>query len=198
MHDSTPNASTSRPDALFVTTLWTVVLQAGSTETAQSRPALEYLCRAYWYPIYAHVRRRGYPPHDAQDLAQGFFAALLARSPFQELSPDKGRFRSFLLAALGHYLADERDRRHAAKRGGGQVLLSLDETDAEERFALETATPATPERDFDRRWALAVLERALEALAREQAAAGKQHLFDRLRMFLLDATGSRDYSAVAA
>lgn len=201
MPECTPSASTSRSDGLFATTHWSVVLKAGSTESTQSRHALEHLCQTYWYPIYAHVRRRGYQPHDAQDLVQSFFAALIERSPFGKLSPDKGRFRSFLLAALGNFLADERDRRTAAKRGGGQVLLSLDETaaaDAESRFALEPAAGATPEKDFDRRWALAVLERALEALDGEQAAAGRQGVFDRLRTFLTDATGSRDYTVVAA
>ena len=198
MSDPTPNASTSRPDGLFATTLWTVVLAAGGTGTTQSRQALERLCQTYWYPIYAHVRRRGHSPHDAQDLVQSFFAALIERSPFQQLSPEKGRFRSFLLAALGNFLADERDRRHAAKRGGGQIILSLDETRAEERFTLEPSTDASPEKEFDRRWALAVLERALEALAGEQRAAGKQKTFDHLQPFLTDATSSRDYSEVAA
>src|SRR5688572_18965406 len=103
MADSTHN-STARADGLFVTTLWTVVLQAGSAQTTQSRPALERLCQTYWYPIYAHVRRRGFSSHDAQDLTQGFFAHLLERNPFQTVSSDKGRFRSFLLAVLDHYL----------------------------------------------------------------------------------------------
>jgi RNA polymerase sigma-70 factor (ECF subfamily) len=184
-------------DGLFVTTLWTTVLQAGSAETTQSRPALERLCRAYWYPIYAHVRRRGHSPHDAQDLTQGFFARLIAQCAWQDLSPAKGRFRSFLLAVLANFLADERDRRDALKRGGGQIVLSLDETAAEERYALEAGGGATPEQEFDRRWALAVLERAIEALALEQTSAGRQHQFGQLRGFLLDATGTRDYTAVA-
>jgi RNA polymerase sigma factor (sigma-70 family) len=198
MPDATPNPSTERPDGLFTTTLWTVVVQAGSLESSQSRPALERLCQAYWYPIYAHIRRRGYSPHDAQDLTQGFFATLLARCPFQELAPEKGRFRSFLLAALGNYLSDERERNHAAKRGGGRQIFSLDETHAEARFGLEPATERTPEQDFDRHWALTVLERALDLLAREQAAAGKMKQFEKLRVFLTDTTAARDYSEVAA
>jgi RNA polymerase sigma-70 factor (ECF subfamily) len=108
------NASTSRPDGLFATTLWTVVLKAGGAETTQARSALERLCQSYWYPLYAHARRRGHSPHDAHDLVQGFFADLIERSPFQQLSPDKGRFRSFLLAALNNFMADEWDRRNAA------------------------------------------------------------------------------------
>ena len=198
MPDSTPSALASRPDGLFVTTLWTVVLRAGDTGSTQSCQALERLCQTYWYPIYAHIRRRGYPAQDAQDLAQGFFACLLERNPFPKLAPEKGRFRSFLLAALGNFLTDERDRRHAAKRGGGRTLVSLDETTAEARFASDLSTGATPEKDFDRHWALAVLERALETLAREQSEAGRQQVFDRLRIFLTDATNQRDYSAVAA
>lgn len=198
MPDSTPDSPAARPEGLFATTLWTVVLAAGSSESTRARPALERLCRTYWYPIYAQIRRRGYASHDAQDLAQGFFAHLLARNRLHDLSPDKGRFRSFLLAALGNYLSDDRDRQQAVRRGGGQPVLSLDETAAEGRYVLEPATGATPEKDFDRRWALAVLEHALDALAREQTAAGKQYVFNRLRTFLVEATGSRDYVAVAA
>ena len=198
MPESSPNSSSDRPDGVFATTLWTVVVQAGHSHSTQSRPALERLCQTYWYPIYAHVRRRGFSPHDAQDLTQGFFARLLAQSPFQGLSPEKGRFRSFLLASLGNYLADERDRQDAAKRGGGQAVLSLDETVAEGRYSLEPATSTTPEKDFDRRWAAAVLDRALEVLAQEQAVAGKQPLFEHLRTFLTDATDRCDYSVAAA
>jgi RNA polymerase sigma-70 factor (ECF subfamily) len=174
--------------------LWTVVLKAGSAETTQSRAALEHLCRAYWHPLYCYLRRRGYSTHDAQDLVQRFFADLIEHNPFQRLSPDKGRFRAFLLAALNHFLAGDRDYRHAAKRGGGQPLLSLDDPQAEERYLQVPAKSASPEREFDRRWALAVLERALRALAAEQAAAGKQRLYEALRPFLTDDTGHRDYS----
>ena len=197
MPDPMPSDSTGRPSGEFATTLWTVVLQAGSAETTASRQALEWLGQAYWYPLYAHIRRRGHPPQDAQDLVQGFFASLIERSPFGRLTADRGRFRSFLLAALGNYLADERDRRHAAKRGGGQTLLSLDETTAEDRYAFEPAASTSPEKDFDRRWAHSVLERALDALAQEQAAAGKQRVFERLRVFLTDATGRSDYTESA-
>jgi DNA-directed RNA polymerase specialized sigma24 family protein len=197
MSDPKPANLSSHPDGGFATTLWTVVLQAGGTGTTQSRAALERLGQLYWFPLYAHARRRGCAPQDAQDAVQGLFAELIERSPFQGLSPDKGRFRSFLLAALDHFLADERDRRNAAKRGGGRVHLSLDEAAAEDHLAIEPAGDASPERDFDRRWALAVLDRALDALEREQAGADKQARFARLRPFLTDTTGNGDYTALA-
>ena len=197
MSDPTSSDSTTRPAGHFESTLWTVVLQAGSTETTQSRAALEHLCRAYWHPLYCYVRRRGHSIYDAQDLVQGFFADLIEHNPFQRLSPDQGRFRAFLLAALNHFLAGDRDHRHAAKRGSGQPLLSLDDPMAEQRFLQVPAKTASPEQEFDRRWALAVLERALHALAAEQAAASKQRLFEALQPFLIDATGRRDYSQVA-
>lgn len=200
MSDSSTNVSdsSSRPAGHFETTLWTVVLQAGSAETTQSRVALEHLCRAYWHPLYCYARRRGHSSPDAQDLVQGFFAELIASNPFQKLSPDKGRFRAFLLAAMNYYLSGDYDRRKAAKRGGGLALLSLDEPIAEERYLQVPARVLSPEKEFDRRWALAVLERALNALAADQAAPGKQKLFKKLQPFLTDATGKSDYSQVAA
>jgi RNA polymerase sigma factor (sigma-70 family) len=200
MPDSSSNLSdsTSRPAGHFETTLWTVVLQAGSAETTQSRAALEHLCRAYWHPLYCYVRRRGHSPPDAQDLVQGFFAELIASNPFQKLSPDKGRFRAFLLAAMNYFLSGDYDRRNAAKRGSGIVPLSLDEPIAEERYLQAHTSTLSPEKEFDRRWAMAVLERALNALAADQAAAGKQKLFDKLQPFLTDTTGKSDYAQVAA
>jgi RNA polymerase sigma-70 factor (ECF subfamily) len=192
------NDSTNRAAGHFESTLWTVVLQAGSEETTQSRAALEQLCRAYWPPLYCYVRRRGHSPPDAQDMVQGFFADLIARNPFQKLSPDKGRFRAFLLAGMNYFLSGDYDRRNAAKRGGGIAPLSLEEPVAEERYLQAPANGLTPEREFDRRWALAVLERALNALAAEQAASGKQMLFEKLQPFLTDATGKGDYSRAAA
>lgn len=200
MSDSSTNVSdsTSRPAGPFETTLWTVVLQAGSAETTQSRAALEHLCRAYWHPLYCYARRRGHSAPDAQDLVQGFFAELIASNPFQKLSPDKGRFRAFLLAAMNYFLSGDYDRRSAAKRGGCIAPLSLDEPIAEERYLQAPASILSPEKEFDRRWAMAVLERALNALASDQAALGKQMFFKKLQPFLTDATGRSDYSHVAA
>ncbi len=198
MPDSTSSDSSTHLPGHFETTLWTVVLQAGSTETTQSRAALEQLCRAYWHPLYCYVRRRGHAPHDAQDLVQGFFADLIESNPFPKLSPDKGRFRAFLLAAMNYYLSGDYDRRTAAKRGGGVAPLSLDEPTAEERYLQVPASTLSPEKEFDRHWALAVLERALNTLAAEQTARCRQSHFEKLRPFLTDATGKSDYLRVAA
>src|SRR5262245_5570618 len=126
-------ASTSSPQ-WFATTHWSVVLEAGAAESPQANQALEKLCRSYWLPLYTYIRRQGYGPHDSQDLTQGFFVRLLRSNSFAGVAPEKGKFRTFLLAALRHYLSDERDRDRAQKRGGGQALISIDETDAEQRY----------------------------------------------------------------
>jgi RNA polymerase sigma factor (sigma-70 family) len=174
------------------------VLQAGDDESEVRRPALEKLCQSYWYPIYVQIRRRGYSPHDAEDLTQGFFASLLGRAALESVSREKGRFRSFLLAALGHYLSDQFDRRAAVKRGGALKILSLDETVAEDRYRIEPAGSENPERDFDRHWAITVMESALEKLGTEQQQAGKQHVFERLCPFLTDGPEAGDYTSAAA
>lgn len=192
MSESAPNHA-----RLFATTLWTVVLQAGSQNSDIRKPALEQLCRTYWYPIYAHVRRRGHSPHDAQDLTQGFFASLLQHADFDALTPANGRFRSYLLGALGHYLSDQFDRARAAKRGGGRPLLSLDDANAEDRYRIEPAAADKPELEFDRRWALCVMATALEKLAAEQEKSGKAAAFGSLRRFLTDPTDNGEYEAVA-
>lgn len=195
--ETPPNSPQDRAQGDFVTTLWTTVLRAGSSETTRSREALERLCRRYWFPLYAHARRRGCSPHDAQDAVQGFFADLIGRSPFQALSPERGRFRSFLLVSMDRFLAGERDRQQAAKRGGGREVFSLDETSAEERLAQQASTASSPEAEFDRNWARSILQQALEALAREQHEAGKGAVFARLQPFLTDVTGKADYNEVA-
>lgn len=197
-HDSsTPPLTQTAVTGHFDTTLWHVVLQAGSDETGQSRPALEKLCRAYWHPLYCYARRRGHAPADAQDLVQGLFSDLIAGNSFQRASPDQGRFRAFLLAAMNHYMAGDYDRRQAAKRGGGQVALSLNEPDAEAHLLQVPTGTLSPEREFDRRWALAVLARALDTLAAEQMVAGRRVQFEQLRSFLTDTAERRDYSQVA-
>ncbi len=170
---------------VFATTNWTVVLSAkGSTAPGQAA-ALEQLCQTYWYPLYAYVRRRGYSHEDAQDLIQGFFAQLLDRRSFGRVSPDKGKFRSFLLASLGYFLADDRDRNRARKRGGGQPIISIEAQEAEDRYRLEPVEQNTPEKLFERRWALAILEHVLKRLEMEYAASGKSALFQELQPFLL-------------
>jgi len=152
----------------------------------------------YWYPLYAYVRRKGYPVPEAQDLTQEFFARLLARNYFRALDRRNGKFRSFLLACLEHFLAKQWVRAHAQKRGGGLAVLSLDEEGAEERYSAERADLLTPERLYERRWALALLERALARLGEESNGAGKQALFEHLRPYLSGADSAISYGELAS
>lgn len=181
----------------FATTRWTVVLAAGDPGNAGRRQALEELCRAYWYPLYAHVRRRGNDAHRAEDLTQGFFARLLERDDLSRLSREGGRFRSFLLTSLNHYLVNEHERETARKRGGDRVMISLDDHTAEERFLREPAHDESPDRLFERQWAMAVMQSALGTLDREQTAAGKGALFAALRPFLSREAEPGEYAALA-
>ena len=159
----------SRPGSpsAFATTQWTLVLNAGRPGAPEAAPALTVLCETYWYPLYAFVRRQGHAEHDAQDLTQEFFARLLEKNYLARVSRDKGRFRSFLLTALKHFLANEWDRRRAEKRGGGQVPVSLDARTAEARYAHEPVDALSADRIFERRWAMTLLERALGRLRDE-------------------------------
>jgi RNA polymerase sigma factor (sigma-70 family) len=193
--DSAPPTPSGAP--CFLTTHWSVVLAAGQTQDAQAREALSTLCQTYWYPLYAYVRRQGQSPDDAQDLTQEFFARLLARNYLGEVRREKGRFRSFLLAALRHFLANEWDRRRRQKRGGGQPPVSLNLEGAETRYRLEPADPLTPERIFERRWALTLLEKVLQRLAQDYAAAGKQALFAQLESCLTGERGGLSYAELA-
>ena len=170
---------------MFATTHWSVVLAAGSENTPEALAALERLCRTYWYPLYAYVRREGYSPEDAQDLTQGFFAQLLARHSLANVAPEKGRFRSFLLAAMRHFLSAERARAHALKRGGQAETVSLDAHEAEARYRLEPVDRLDAERIYERRWAMTLVEQAPARLRDESAAAGKAELFERLRRFVV-------------
>ncbi len=164
----------------FATTCWTLVRAAGADDT-RSAMALETLCRDYWYPLYAFVRRRGHGAADAQDLTQAFFASLLARNSLAKADRSKGRLRSFLLTMLTHFLANEHDRATAQKRGSGRIL-EWDALNAEERYAAEPASEdAEPEMAFDRRWAYQLVRRALEQLGAEYKAAGKVAQFEALR-----------------
>lgn len=173
--------STAR--AQFTTTHWSVVLAAGQ-DTPDGRQALEPLCRTYWYPLYAYVRRRGYEPEEARDFTQSFFARLLEKDLLARASPERGRFRSFLLTAMQHFLADERDRASALKRGGGQSILSWEELTPEARYAAEPAENCSPDKLFERRWALTILDQAWNRLGEEYRAEGKGELFERLRQFI--------------
>lgn len=179
-------ASDSLPDraAEFATTHWSVVLAAGKLCSPNADAALGKLCRNYWYPLYAFTRRQGYSPHDAQDLTQGFFAQLLGKNYLGRADPKRGRFRSFLLASLKHYLANEWDRQHAAKRGGAERQVVFTEDEAEYRYLHECSGQASPETLYDREWALTILDAALARLHDEFAAANKAALFDHLKQWL--------------
>jgi RNA polymerase sigma-70 factor (ECF subfamily) len=170
----------------FVTTQWKVILAARDGSTEEARLALESLCRAYWYPLYVYVRRRGHGADESRDLTQAFFADLLGRDWMESIDPAKGRFRSFLLASLHHFLSHERDKARALKKGGGVAVLSLDLAETEGRFAREPAEPTTPELLFERRWGLTVMERAMERL-RAESAAEHPGRFEQLQPYL---TGS--------
>ncbi|MEW6304816.1 MAG: sigma-70 family RNA polymerase sigma factor [Verrucomicrobiota bacterium] len=184
--------------AVFATTHWSVVLSAGDETSPKSAEALEKLCASYWYPLYAFARMRGYPPHDAQDHTQEFFAHLLERNSLHRADPQKGRFRSFLLASFKHFLANEWDRAHAQKRGGHVAFISLDAQSAEARFALEPISDLTPETLYHQRWALTVLDRAFNALRIECAHNGKSALFEELKPFLSSEANAGDYTSAAA
>jgi RNA polymerase sigma factor (sigma-70 family) len=181
----------------FNTTHWSVVLMAGKNATPQSAEALEKLCRTYWHPLYLFIRRQGQGPEDAQDLTQEFFSRLLERNDFGMVDPRKGKFRTFLLTSLTHFLSNERDRAQAAKRGGGQKLISLDELKAGEFFQFEPASDLSPDKLFDQRWAMIVLEQALNRLRQETAAEGKGERFERLKPFLTEDPGEGEYAKVA-
>ena len=168
----------------FTTTHWSVVRAAGDSAVLGARDALDKLCLAYWYPLYAFVRRLGHSPADAQDLTQGFFAYLLERRLVAQADPQAGRFRSFLLASLKHFLAHQHERDTALKRGGGQPVLSLDQFDPEERYAMEPSDNATPEAIYDQRWALLQIENALRRLRADYASAGRGPLFDLLKDYV--------------
>lgn len=183
----------------FETTRWTLVLTAGADGSASARRALSELCAAYWYPLYAFVRRQGHDPDSAQDLTQGFFARLLERRIVATADPARGRFRAYLLGALKHFLADERDRAAALKRGGGRVVSSIDSVDlreAETRYAAEPAHRDTPEKAFDRRWAMTLLGEVLARLRAEMEADGKGPLFEALKDTLGASDDGRSYRDV--
>jgi RNA polymerase sigma factor (sigma-70 family) len=196
----TPNTPAQSDDIAqrpaFVTTHWSVVLAAGRRDTTRACAALEKLCQTYWYPLYAYVRRRGYSPEDAQDLTQDFFLRLLEHNAVATVAPEKGRFRSFLLASLNHFLADEWDKSRAQKRGGGKVF-SLDFQTAEARLVEHPAAELTPEQAFEHRWAIALLEQVYQQLEQEHREQGKTELFDVLRSTLAGSSRAAPYAELA-
>jgi RNA polymerase sigma factor (sigma-70 family) len=177
--------SPSDRQSWFATTHWSVLLAARDVDSPAGSEALEKLCGAYWQPLYSYIRRLGHSPADAEDLTQAFLANLLAHGSFKRLSPRKGRFRTFLLASLKHFLADVWDKQRAQKRGGQVKVISLDAREAEDRYALEPEDTNDPGKIFERRWALTLLERTLGRLERETQEAGKGELWSRFKVYLL-------------
>jgi RNA polymerase sigma factor (sigma-70 family) len=194
---STPGPSDA---AGFAATRWTMVLAAaGGAPSVQAAEAMAELCRVYWFPLYAYVRRRGYESHEAEDLTQEFFLRLLAKNYLAGVDRQKGKFRAFLLASLKHFLANEWDRSQSQKRGGGQTVIPLDALSAETRYRLEPAHSLTPERLFERQWALTVLEQVLARLKVESVVLeGEPAVFNKLKQFLTGSVAAATYGQVAA
>jgi RNA polymerase sigma-70 factor (ECF subfamily) len=183
--------------APFATTHWSVVVAAGAPGTPEAQEALATLCRTYWYPLYAFVRRQGANPEDAQDLTQGFFAQLLEKDYLRVADAERGKFRSFLLTAFKHFLAKERERANALKRGGGRKTLPLDVQAGETRYRREPAHDWTPEKIYERRWTLTLLDQVLTQLQEEYVRTGKGTVFDRLKEYLTGEKGRPPYAQAA-
>jgi RNA polymerase sigma factor (sigma-70 family) len=183
----------------FATTHWSVVLAAGDKNSSRSSEALEKLCRTYWYPLFAYVRRRGHNPDDAQDLAQDFFSRLLEKNYLKDVAPEKGKFRSFLLASMNHFLANEWDKAKAEKRGGKIHFISIDAAFEESGHLYEPpAQHLSPEKVYEQQWALALLAQVLARLRQEFVAAGKAELFDHLKGYLTGEKRAETYNELAA
>lgn len=192
---SSQNQPSPEQNPVFQTTHWSVVLQAAGGD---STAALEHLCRVYWYPLYAYVRRQGHDPHDAQDLTQGFFELFLTKHYLKDVDRDKGRFRSFLLASIKHFLANEWKKSSRQKRGGLVRAISFDAMAAEERYRHEPTEASSAELSFDRRWAKAILDTVLRRLREEFVQAGKADRFDELSALLFREPSAGEYPRLAA
>jgi len=195
--DSGVGTEASRSDGEFNTTHWSVVLLAGQSQSALSAAALESLCRVYWKPIYVFARGRYYSEADAKDLTQHFFYNLLERKDFSGLDPGKGKFRTFLLTAFTHFLVNEHARANTFKRGGGKIIVSLDELSPDEVFLPDTGKETSATNGFDRQWAKSVVQQALEGLKAELEAAGKARQFAVLKEFLAREAAPGDYNIAA-
>ncbi len=193
-----PPSSAGAPRPAFVTTHWSVVLSAQDKDSLRSVEALESLCRTYWYPLYAFVRRQGHRPHDAQDLTQEFFARLLEKDSLKSAAQEKGKFRTFLLVVLKRFLANEWDRQHAQKRGGFAPIVSIDQEVAESRFAAEPAHQLQPDVLFDRQWAVTLIERVMGRLQEEYLTSGRAKLFEYLRSCLAKDESALAYAEIAS
>ncbi len=197
MSDTNDISLTPSGTSRFATTHWSVVLAAGSPESTHYQEALEMLCRTYWFPLYAFLRRQGHNAHQAEDYTQGFFAQILEKQYLSQVEPKPGKFRSFLLTALKHFLSKERDRVLALKRGGAQKIISLDFKNAENQYSIEPAFELSPEKLFEKSWALTVLQQTMDRLETESAKTNKKKLFDRLKVYLSVEKSSIPYSDVA-
>ena len=195
--ENSESGSGTRAAVQFTTTHWSVVLAAGASASPDSKAALEQLCRAYWLPLYAFIRRKGYSPEDAQDLTQSFFADFLARHAVDRADPNRGRFRTFLLACTQNFLSHERDRSLAQKRGGA-TLEVLDLADAEQRHREHAFEGATPETLYEKRWALSLLERVLNRLRADFLHTGSAALFEKLKPHLWQDEAAVPYERLAA
>src|SRR5262249_515614 len=194
MHGSGEQGMSPATNRWFTTTHWSVVVAAKDGDPSEAANALEKLCHTYWPPLYNYIRRDGHSPEDAQDLTQEFFSPLLTKDYLAYLRDQRGKFRSFLLTFLKHFLSDQRDKAAAQKRGGGKQFVPLDATSAEETNFLQLVDPIGPEQLFERRWAQTVLERALERLRQEYAAIGKLELFDSLKDLQPGERGTASYA----
>lgn len=191
-------AGQTRVAGAFATTHWTVVLDAANSQAEGATQALEQLCQTYWYPLYAYVRRCGRPADEARDLTQEFFARLLEKKTLKVADQERGKFRTFLLTALKNFLAKEHEKAGRQKRGGGATHLSLDFQDAEGRYLHEPSHASSPDRLFEREWALALLQRVLVRLRDEFTAAGQQARFEALCPHLVEPDQSTAYAETAA
>ncbi len=182
----------------FATTHWSVVLAAADNRKPEAQSALETLCRCYWYPLYAFIRRDGHGMHDAQDLTQEFLTRLITKHQLAQIESGRGKFRSFLLVTLKHFLSDERKRAGAQKRGGGQTIISIDEHSAESRYQYEPVETMAPDALFEREWAVTVLDQVTERLRQRYTARGRASLFDELEPCLGGSRKPVSYSVIAA
>jgi RNA polymerase sigma-70 factor (ECF subfamily) len=193
-----PAQSSNAGADIFATTRWTVVLAAGKPGAPQADVALEELCRTYWFPLYAYVRRHGHAREDAEDLTQAFFARLLEKNYLDGISSDKGKFRSFMLVAFKRFLANEWDREHSRKRGGGLKPLSLDWQDADTRYQVHPVDNLSPDKLYDRAWAVTLLERVITRLRDECNADGRAKQYEQLKSFLMAGGADLPYALAAA
>lgn len=198
MSTENPTPKPASTGGVFATTHWTVVLAAGRSNSREADVALEELCRTYWYPLYAYVRRQGHSREDAEDLTQGFFARLLEKNYLEGVTSDGGKFRSFLLVALKRFMANEWDRANRQKRGGGVLPLSLDWQDAESRYQIAPVDNLSPDKLYDRAWAVIVLERVITRLRDESGTEGKAGQYEKLKPFLMMGKSEIPYAQAAA